>query len=111
MEKLAERQKSKKQELEQIKMARKKKDSVKNNNPEEAMTMEDDLFNVSVEKKTLNPSKKSNPKRNKKNDKFGFGGPKRNLKSNTRESTDDLKGFNLKKMKGKKMGVGKRSKK
>jgi rRNA-processing protein EBP2 len=40
-------------------------------------------------------------KRKRKDDKFGYGGPKRAKKSNTAKSTDNMKEFNPKKMKQK----------
>lgn len=42
-----------------------------------------------------------NAKRQKKNEKFGFGGKKRHVKSNDANSTNDMSGFSTKKMKGK----------
>ena len=59
-------------------------------------------------------SGKPNGKRQKKNEKFGFGGKKRHAKSNDAESTNDMSGFSAKKMKGKKdkkprLGKSKRS--
>jgi rRNA-processing protein EBP2 len=58
-----------------------------------------------------------NFKRDSKNTKYGFGGKKRNIKQNTRASTDDMSTFNTKKMKesgrnGKRPagGVGKKTK-
>jgi rRNA-processing protein EBP2 len=59
-----------------------------------------DEFDIDV----LNDSKKSKSpkksgKRVNKDKKFGFGGQKRNRKSNTAESTANLGDFNVKKMK------------
>lgn len=42
-----------------------------------------------------------NAKRQKKDSKFGFGGKKRFSKSGTAESTADMRGFSVKRMKGK----------
>lgn len=42
-----------------------------------------------------------NAKRQKKNEKYGFGGKKRHSKSGDAASSADLSGFNAKKMKGK----------
>lgn len=41
-----------------------------------------------------------NRKRQKKNDKFGFGGKKKFAKSNDAQSTGDMKGYSVKRMKG-----------
>ena len=41
----------------------------------------------------------SNNKRQKKNEKYGFGGKKRHSKSGDAASSGDLSGFNAKKMK------------
>jgi rRNA-processing protein EBP2 len=47
-----------------------------------------------------------------KNKKYGFGGAKKHSKSNTKESTDDISSFSMKKMKGAAKGrVGKKSRK
>ena len=43
-------------------------------------------------------------KRQKKDDKFGFGGKKRFAKSGDAASSSDLRGFNVKRMKGQKKG-------
>lgn len=45
-----------------------------------------------------------NRKRQKKNEKFGFGGKKRFSKSNDAKSTSDDTGYSIKKMKGGKPG-------
>ena len=94
MEKLAEREKKARDETEKIKLARKKKSSTANM---------DDEFDIDVSNEPAKKSPKKNLKSNKrinKDSKFGFGGQKRNRKSNTAESTADLGGFNVKKMKG-----------
>lgn len=44
--------------------------------------------------------KERNHKREGKNSKYGFGGSKRQLKTNTHESTNEMGGFSIKKMKG-----------
>ena len=76
-------------------------------------TNEADLFDISVDKELGKPS--SNPrsgpgrgaaagpntKRQKKDEKFGFGGKKRFAKSNDARSTSDLSGYSVTKMKGK----------
>jgi rRNA-processing protein EBP2 len=110
-----ERDRKKKEELEKIKLARKKQGSTQN--------ADEDGFGIDLEddddkkKKSFGKSggknNKKNPKRAHKDSKYGFGGPKRNRKSNTADSTNDLASFSHKKMKGssKKNGkVGKRQK-
>ena len=74
---------------------------------------EEELFDVGLEDaaKGERPSKFANSrdvrgrtqnKRQKKDDKHGFGGKKRFSKSTDAASTADLRGFSAKKMKGKK---------
>lgn len=75
-------------------------------------TNEADLFDVGVEKELAGYKSKSdrsgagrgnmggaNPKRQKKNEKYGFGGKKRHAKSGDAMSSSDMSGFNAKKMK------------
>lgn len=79
-------------------------------------THEADLFDVGVDKELSKPSRgdgragagrgaikgkggAGNHKRQKKDDKFGFGGKKKNSKSGDAMSSADLSGFNAKKMK------------
>lgn len=50
---------------------------------------------VSKKSRTDGPS----ATRQHKNEKYGFGGAKRNIKSNTRKSTDEMDKFSVKKMK------------
>lgn len=52
-----------------------------------------------------------NIKRQKKNEKFGFGGKKRHSKSGDAMSTADMRNFSVKKMKGgsKRLGKSKRA--
>lgn len=47
-----------------------------------------------------------NSKRQKKDEKYGFGGKKRFAKSNDAKSSGDMRGYSVKKMKGK-VGGGK----
>lgn len=128
--KLQERQKAKRETLEKIKTLKRSKftcslESVEygaNTNVSERQesngdvgTKEGDLFDVAVEDEISKHSQRSgaghsssgsNTKRQKKNDKFGFGGKKKHLKSGDAMSSGDLSGFNAKKMKaggGKKM--------
>ncbi|KAI8829412.1 eukaryotic rRNA processing protein EBP2-domain-containing protein [Chytriomyces cf. hyalinus JEL632] len=126
-EKLQEREKSKREELDKVKLLRKKAGSSKNKDGQD-----DDEFGISVEKEYgetssgkggseaagvkmgKNGGKSSaaavNHKRKAKDAKFGFGGKKRLAKQNTRDSTDDISGFSVKKMKsGSSMGQKKGS--
>jgi rRNA-processing protein EBP2 len=104
VEKIKERHAQKRMELEKVNIAKKK------NNEDVSLfkkrkSSEDGDFDVQVDQdvsyKKSQPKKSS--KRQKRDDRFGFGGRKRNMKSNTAESTDDLNakvgGYNVKKMK------------
>lgn len=75
-------------------------------------TNEADLFDVGVDKEITGYKSKSdrsgpgrgnmggsNSKRQKKNEKYGFGGKKRHAKSGDTVSSSDMSGFNPKKMK------------
>jgi rRNA-processing protein EBP2 len=67
-------------------------------------TNEADMFDVALEEASTKPegrdrSEKRN-KRNKKDEKYGFGGKKRHAKSNDAHTTGDLTGFSSRKMKG-----------
>jgi rRNA-processing protein EBP2 len=73
-------------------------------------TNEEDLFDVAA---TADDSKSSdrrgdgksfNNKRQKKDQKYGFGGKKRHAKSNDAQSSADGRGFSSRKMKGKSAG-------
>lgn len=74
-------------------------------------TNEDDLFNIEIEDTAKGRSYRSTidrdgsglrqNKRQKKDDKHGFGGKKRFSKSTDAASTADLRGFSAKKMKEK----------
>lgn len=73
-------------------------------------TNEADIFDVSVDNELAKHSQRSGPpkqsgsssgpgvKRQKKNEKYGFGGKKRHAKSGDAISSGDLSGFNPKKM-------------
>jgi rRNA-processing protein EBP2 len=68
-------------------------------------TNEADMFDVAVDDEisSAKPSRKDRQgpnKRQKKDEKFGFGGKKRFKKSGDAMSSGDLKGFSSKKMKG-----------
>lgn len=84
-------------------------------------TNEADLFDVSVDNELAShaqsmgssrggPSgKAANAKRQKKNEKYGFGGKKRHAKSGDAISSGDLSSFNTKKMKAGSRGKPKAS--
>ncbi|KAI8909955.1 eukaryotic rRNA processing protein EBP2-domain-containing protein [Powellomyces hirtus] len=97
-EKLAERAKTKKSEMEKVKVARKKHASA-DNSREDA----DDEFGVEIDDSQGKPSRSSssntNSKRKRKDEKFGFGGSKRHKKTNDAESVDNMSGFSTRKMK------------
>ncbi|KAJ3008106.1 hypothetical protein HKX48_008769, partial [Thoreauomyces humboldtii] len=102
-EKLAERVKSKKSEMEKVKVARKKHAS-SDNSREDA----DDEFGVTIDDSIDTTGRggrgggggaPENSKRKRKDEKFGFGGQKRHKKSNTAESVSDMQGFSTRKMK------------
>ncbi len=95
-EKIAQREKKARDETEKIKLARKKKASKENVEDE----FDIDVLTESKKSAQKKAPKKSN-KRVNKDKTFGFGGQKRNRKSNTAESTADLGGFSVKKMKKK----------
>ncbi|KAI9506148.1 RRNA processing protein [Coemansia spiralis] len=60
---------------------------------------EDSRAKSGPSKKGKNGKPLPNKKRQMKNAKFGFGGKKRDLKKNTTESTDDMRGFSVKRNK------------
>ena len=74
---------------------------------------EDDMFDVALEdaaetdkadkaaRRTRGVGAGPNNKRQKKDEKFGFGGKKRFAKSNDAKSASDVRGYSVKKMKGK----------
>ncbi|KAI1945163.1 rRNA-processing protein EBP2 [Ophidiomyces ophidiicola] len=103
--KLQQRQKEKKETLEKINSLKRKRKADGG-----APTEDDDLFDIALEdasksdRKRSGPASGSNTKRQKKNEKFGFGGKKRFAKSGDAVSSGDLKGFSVSKMKGKKPG-------
>jgi rRNA-processing protein EBP2 len=81
------------------------------------------MFDIALEseaKRPRTPSKTSktdskNPKRAKKDEKYGFGGKKRNSKSNDAFSTSDTRDFSHKRMKAdtgakKRLGKARRAK-
>ncbi|KFY29685.1 hypothetical protein V494_08545 [Pseudogymnoascus sp. VKM F-4513 (FW-928)] len=99
--KLQERQKEKTKTMEKIKdLKRKRQDG---GGP--TSTNESDMFDVALDEAASSKpegrdrSEKRN-KRNKKDEKYGFGGKKRHAKSNDAHTTGDLTGFSSRKMKG-----------
>ncbi|OAQ96303.1 hypothetical protein LLEC1_00153 [Akanthomyces lecanii] len=102
--KLQERQKAKRETLEKIKTLKRKRQESSG----DTGTKEGDLFDVAVDDEISKHSQRSaagrsssgtNSKRQKKNDKFGFGGKKKHIKSGDGVSSGDLSRFNAKKMK------------
>ncbi|KAL5341530.1 eukaryotic rRNA processing protein EBP2-domain-containing protein [Aspergillus crustosus] len=102
--KLQQRAKEKKESLERIADLKKKRKSDTSGTTGGA----DDLFDIAVEDAVSeNPRKRSrteagapNQKRQKKNEKYGFGGKKRFAKSGDAVSSGDMRSFSTKKMKG-----------
>ncbi|KAI1377228.1 Ebp2-domain-containing protein [Hypoxylon crocopeplum] len=107
--KIQERQKAKRETLEKIKtLKRKRQESSGDIGANEA-----DLFDVGVDAelnkhnaaKTFSRGKDGersggpNAKRQKKNDRYGFGGKKRHVKSGDAASSGDLSSFNARRMK------------
>ncbi|KAH7362964.1 eukaryotic rRNA processing protein EBP2-domain-containing protein [Plectosphaerella cucumerina] len=103
--KLQERQKAKRDTLEKIKTLKKKRQE---NGTNDVGATEGDLFDVAVDEELKGYSGKGksgsgrggpgrdgpNAKRQKKNDKYGFGGKKRHGKSGDAVSSGDVSGFN-----------------
>ncbi|KAL8658155.1 MAG: hypothetical protein Q9226_001238 [Calogaya cf. arnoldii] len=107
--KLQDRDKAKRETLEKIDILKRKRKNTDTGGAEEG-----DLFDVALEDASK-PDKSGRPsrtgqggrgpnKRQKKDEKFGFGGKKRFAKSGDAVSTSDFKGFNSKTMKGQKKG-------
>lgn len=108
-EKLQERAKQKSQQLDKIKMVRKGRSNVE-------AALKETEFDISVNNNTddsrnskhqAGQSKKPT-KKSFKDAKYGFGGRKRNSKSNTADSTSDLSTFSVHKNKAA-FGAGKKS--
>lgn len=106
--KLQERDKAKRETLDKINLLKRKR-----KNTDTGAANEEDLFDVALEDaareaRTSRSAKggdggsRAQNKRQKKDDKHGFGGKKRFSKSTDAASTSDLRGFSAKKMKGKK---------
>ncbi|KAK3181093.1 rRNA-processing protein EBP2 [Lecanicillium sp. MT-2017a] len=109
--KLQERQKAKRETLDKIKTLKRKRQESNG----DIGTNEGDLFDVAVEGEISKHSQRSangrqstglNAKRQKKNEKYGFGGKKRHSKSGDAMSSGDLGGFNAKRMKSGAKGKG-----
>ncbi|CAG9999941.1 unnamed protein product [Clonostachys byssicola] len=109
--KLQERQKAKRETLEKIKTLKRKRQETGGAG---LGTNEADLFDVGVDNELAKYDSRSgsgrgnmggrgggNQKRQKKDEKYGFGGKKRHAKSGDAVSSSDLSGFNPKAMKAK----------
>ncbi|EHK49757.1 uncharacterized protein TrAtP1_011012 [Trichoderma atroviride] len=113
--KLQERQKAKRETLDKIKTLKRKRQE----HNSDVGTKEADIFDVSVDNEIAKHSQRSgstrqqsgahapNAKRQKKNEKYGFGGKKRHAKSGDAASSGDLSRFNVKRMKSKASRPGK----
>ncbi|KAI8951336.1 eukaryotic rRNA processing protein EBP2-domain-containing protein [Xylaria longipes] len=107
--KLQERQKEKRETLDKIKNLKRKRSETGGG---DLGTHEADLFDVGVDNELNKYNKGSSQrggersgggpgaKRQKKNEKFGFGGKKKHAKSGDATSSADLSGFSVKRMKG-----------
>merc|ERR1711939_425129 len=96
--KLQERDKERKQTLDNIKTLKRKRQGADTDATNEA-----EMFDVGVEEelgKTSRKDRQGPNKRAKKDEKYGHGGKKRFKKSGDAQSTGDLRGFSSKKMKG-----------
>ena len=70
---------------------------------------EKDLFDIALDEEVTTPKQSrtangkpaANTKRQKKDEKYGFGGRKRFKKSNDSKSANDMRDFSVKRMKGK----------
>ncbi|CZS94443.1 hypothetical protein WAI453_008055 [Rhynchosporium graminicola] len=97
--KLQERDKERKQTLDNIKNLKRKRQGADTETTNEA-----EMFDVGVEEeigaKTSRKDRQGPNKRAKKDEKYGHGGKKRFSKSGDAQSTGDLRGFSSKKMKG-----------
>ncbi|SLM38306.1 Eukaryotic rRNA processing [Lasallia pustulata] len=103
--KLQERDKAKRETLDKINILKRKRRDADTGNAQE-----EDLFDVALEdaSKSDKPGRsdrrgtggRTQGKRQKRDEKFGFGGKKRFSKSGDAVSSGDLRGFSSKKMKG-----------
>ncbi|PGH36920.1 rRNA-processing protein EBP2 [[Emmonsia] crescens] len=106
--KLQQRQKEKRETLDKISSLKRKRKA-----NDGAPTEEPDLFDVALEdagksKKGGRNGPGAQNKRQKKDEKFGFGGKKRFAKSGDAVSSGDMSGFSVGKMKGHKKGGAQR---
>jgi len=120
IEKQLERSKQKKLEKEKIGLLRRRVKDGGSINDDDKDDFDIDIDHSKDTKKNTNSNKNSsksssfsggvgkNSKRKYKDSKFGFGGPKRNRKSNTAESTNDDGGYSVKKMKQPFAGIKKK---
>ncbi|KAJ5558558.1 hypothetical protein N7535_008773 [Penicillium sp. DV-2018c] len=98
--KLQQRHKEKREMLDKINTLKKKRKADSSAPTDDA----NDMFDVAIEE-AAKPEKRTrdgprNSKRQKKDEKFGFGGKKRHAKSGDAASSGDLSKFSAKKMKG-----------
>lgn len=114
-EKLKERAKDKREMLDKVKSLKRKRQG-------EGLTTtkEEDMFDVALdeagpseqrnrrEKRERGGKDGPNPKRQKKDQKYGFGGKKRFAKSGDAQSSGDMSGYSVKRMKGAKKGASQR---
>ncbi|KAL8683773.1 MAG: hypothetical protein Q9186_000259 [Xanthomendoza sp. 1 TL-2023] len=105
--KLQERDKAKRETLEKIDILKRKRKNTDTGGPEETDQFDIALDDAGAGKSDKPPrssrreqSGRGPSKRQKKDDKFGFGGKKRFAKSGDAVSSSDLSGFNAKRMKG-----------
>ncbi|KAI9798260.1 MAG: hypothetical protein M1825_005393 [Sarcosagium campestre] len=113
--KLQERDKAKKDTLDKIQLLKRKRQSTGTSAP-----TEEDLFDVALESASKperrrdgqSGGEKRGVKRQKRDQKFGYGGKKRFSKSGDALSTGDMSSYSAKKMKGgqKRLGKSRRSK-
>ncbi|PGH05365.1 hypothetical protein AJ79_06834 [Helicocarpus griseus UAMH5409] len=108
--KLQQRHKEKRETLEKINSLKRKRRA-----NDGAPTEEPDLFDVALEEGGKSASRVggnkragAQNKRQKKDQKFGFGGKKRFAKSGDAVSSGDMSGFSVGKMKGRKKGAAQR---
>ncbi|KAF2135517.1 uncharacterized protein K452DRAFT_313922 [Aplosporella prunicola CBS 121167] len=112
--KLQERDKAKRETMEKINLLKRKRQGADIGNENE-----EDMFDVALEDAavTERADKQArrerhgggpNAKRAKKDAKYGFGGKKRFAKSTDAQSSADMRGFSVKKMKGQTGGASKR---
>ncbi|KAK6348939.1 rRNA-processing protein and EBNA1-binding protein ebp2 [Orbilia blumenaviensis] len=108
---LQERQKEKREMLDKINVLKRKRAGADMGDENEG-----DPFDIAIEKASKATGREGrekrgpNAKRQKKNEKFGYGGRKKFAKSGDAASSGDLSGFNSKGMKKNSFGSGKKAK-